>query len=210
MRPAIAIGPSTLLAAALLLPGCGSSSTKTVSASSATASSAASAAGGHKATTPTSANGAPAPSTAAQTTRTATAPAFTKEAGGAGSGGGEALSQALAVVRAHGYSADDPSQYRPEQTLRVLVASRAGASEGRAQQAFFFVDGRYIGTDASAPSAGIRLVSQSDTEATLAYRLYRPGDPACCAHGGEATVRFQLDNGRLAALDPIPALGSRR
>jgi hypothetical protein len=114
----------------------------------------------------------------------------------------------VAVVKAHGYTPSDTSQYHPNQTLRVLVATRTGSADGYAQQAFFFVGDRYIGTDASAPSAGIRLVSQGDTEVALAYRLYRPGDPLCCARGGEATVRFQLNNGRLVALDPIPPVSS--
>jgi hypothetical protein len=118
------------------------------------------------------------------------------------------LSQALATVKAHGYTAPHTSDYHPDQTLRVLVATRTGSNDGYAQQAFFFVGGRYIGTDTSTPSAGIEVVGQGDTEVTLAYRLYRPNDPLCCARGGQAKVRFQLNNGRLVALDPIPPVSS--
>jgi hypothetical protein len=114
----------------------------------------------------------------------------------------------VAVLKAHGYTPADTSQYRSAQTLRVLVGTRTGSGDGYAQQAFFFLDGRYLGTDASAPSAGIDVVAQSDTEVTLGYRLYRPGDPLCCARGGQADVRFQLNDGRLSALDPIPPVES--
>jgi hypothetical protein len=114
------------------------------------------------------------------------------------------LVAAQAVVKAHGYTANDASDYHPNQTLRVLVGTRTGSSDGYTQQAFFFVDGHFIGTDTSEPSATVKVVAQSDTEVTLAYPLYKPGDPLSHPSGGEGTVRFQLNNGRLAALDPIP------
>jgi hypothetical protein len=82
----------------------------------------------------------------------------------------------------------------------------SGSGDGYGQQAFFFVNGRYIGTDASQPSATLRVVGQGDTEVTLAYPLYRDGDPLCCPGAGQARVRFQLNNGKLTALDPIPPL----
>jgi LppP/LprE lipoprotein len=140
------------------------------------------------------------------TTRTATAPAFTEK--GSGSAAPEGLPAALAVVRAHGYTAKDTSDYHPDQTLRVLVGTGGHSNDGYDKQAFFFVDGRYIGTDSSQPSAQVSVVSQSDTEVTLAYSLYRPGDPLCCPGGGQARVRFQLNNGRLEPLDPIPPVNS--
>jgi hypothetical protein len=120
----------------------------------------------------------------------------------------EGLPAALAVVRAHGYTAEDTADYHSNQTLRVLIGTGSHSNDGYDKQAFFFVDGRYLGTDSSRPSAQIGIVSQSDTEVTLAYRLYRPNDPLCCPGGGTAHVRFQLNNGRLVPLDPIPPLSS--
>ena len=55
----------------------------------------------------------------------------------------------------------------------------------------------------------MKVVSQSDTEVTLAYPLYRSSDPLCCPSGGQATVRFQLNNGRLAPLGAIPPASSK-
>ena len=142
---------------------------------------------------------------ATTSTRTAGAPAFAEQEKGASA---EGLPAALALVRAHGYTANDTSDYHPDQTLRVLLATGTGSNDGYDKQAFFFVDGRYIGTDSSRPSAQVSVVSQSDTEVTLAYQLYRPGDPLCCPGGGTAHVRFQLNNGRLVPLDPIPPVSS--
>jgi hypothetical protein len=126
-------------------------------------------------------------------TRTAPEPAFTRQPSTA-----EGLSGAESVLQAQGFTARSTSDYHPSQTLRVLVGTRTGSGE----RAFFFVAGHYIGTDAKEPSAQIRVVSQSDTEVTVAYSL----------SGGarEANVRFQLNNGKLTPLDPLPALSARQ
>jgi hypothetical protein len=159
-------------------------------------------------TTPTSTTTAP-PSKSGgtaspSTTRTATAPAFT-HGGGTGTTttgeSAEGLGAAEAVVQAKGFTVASPSDYHPNQTLRVLVGTRMGSAVGNGQQAFFFVDGRYIGTDAKQPSAQINVVSQGDTEVALAYAL---------AAGGQATVRFQLNNGKLVPLGPIPSASARQ
>jgi hypothetical protein len=42
----------------------------------------------------------------------------------------------------------------------------------------------------------------------LAYPLYRSGDPLSSPSGGQAVVRFQLDDGKLTPLDPIPPASS--
>ncbi len=158
-------------------------------------------------TTPTTTNGGGA---GAAPTRTAPEPAFAQH-GGTASGAeatGEEAATAVAAVKAHGYTPDDVSVYHPNQTLRVLLGTRTGSADGYDQRAFFFLDGKYLGTDSSAPSASIRVVSQSDTEVVLAYALYRPHDPLCCGTGGEATVHFQLNDGQLVPLQPIPPVSS--
>src|SRR6185437_986757 len=99
-------------------------------------------------------------------TRTAPEPSFTEGEGTATAGSAGA---AVALVKAHGYTPVDASEYPPGQTLRVLVGTRTGSGDGYGQQAFFFVDGRYIGTDAKEPSAKLKVVSQSDTDVAVAY-----------------------------------------
>jgi LppP/LprE lipoprotein len=194
----------------LTLSGCGSGGTKTVSVSSAappgtTAQHTTTTGTTHSPKTTTQTNTATSTTEGGgKTTRTTTAPAFAKE-----STSTEGVNEALAVVKAHGYTAGDTSDYHPDQTLRVLVGTRTGSGDGYGQQAFFFVGGRYIGTDAREPSARVKVVAQSDTEVTLAYPLYLPHDPLCCARGGQATVRFQLNNGRLVPLGTIPPVSSQ-
>lgn len=206
------VGLAGLAAGLLALGGCGSGGTKTVSVSSTapfgTTSQRTTATGTNPSptttTTPPSTDTSTTGQGGVEATRTTSAPAFTKESTGA-----EGLSGALAVVKAHGYAVKDTSDYHPEQTLRVLIGTNAGSGDGYQQQAFFFVGGHYIGTDTSEPSANVKVVGQSDTEVTLAYTLYKPHDPLCCATGGQATVRFQLNNGHLVPLNPIPPANSQ-
>lgn len=189
---------TSLLAA--FLAGCGSQ-TKTVTVASTPP---------PPATTTRSAT-TPAPSTSTQkqsttstsanpsTTRTAPEPSFTET-----KSGNPGVSAATAALNSRGYTPNDTSEYHPQQTLQVLVGTRTGSGDGYGQQAFFFLEGRYLGTDTKEPSAKLKVVSQSDTEVAIAYPLYRSGDPLCCAGGGQHIVHFQLDNGKLAAMDPIP------
>jgi len=195
-----------------LLAGCGSN-TQTVSAAEAppaavgkttTATKQASTPTTTTSTTPaqtTTNGGASAPAT----TRTAPEPAFTETSTSSSS---EGLTAALATLRAQGYTTSDTSVYHPNQTLRVLIGTRNGSTDGYGQQAFFFVNGRYIGTDSKVPSATVSVVGQGETEVTLAYPLYRRGDPVSSPSGGQAKVTFQLNNGKLVPLSPIPPASS--
>jgi hypothetical protein len=134
----------------------------------------------------------------ASSTRTSGAPAFAQQ-----EGEGQALAAAVATIKSQGYTPNDTSEYHPQQTLRVLTATHAGAGGSYEQRAFFFVDDRYIGTDSSQPSGSVKVVSQGETSVTLSYGMYSSGDSLCCPDS-HATVRFQLNDGRLQALDQIP------
>lgn len=193
---------------AVLLAGCGSQ-TKTVTAAAPPATTAAASAPSTAAATtatsstpaaPTTPSGAPA-QTSTSPTRTAPEPSFAEKEAESKAG---SLGAAVATLRERGYTAQDTSEYHPDQTLRVLVGTRTGAGDGYGQQAFFFLEGHYLGTDTKEPSAKLRVVSQSDTEVAIAYPLYRANDPLCCPGGGERVVHFALDDGQLTALDPIP------
>ena len=138
-------------------------------------------------------------------TRTATAPAFVQtQPPPSGQ-----VAAAVAVANRAGYTVPQTSTYKPTQTLQVLIGTR-GSGQARAQQAFFFIDGRYIGTDSRSPSGALSVVSQNDTAVTLRYGLYRAGDQT---PSGSSDVQFVLNNGKLTPLGTIPPVsgaGSRR
>ena len=200
-----------LSAAGLLLSGCGGSSTHVVESNrplvaatssstgtgeSITQSASASTAGG----TPNGAGSGGTPIL----TRTASAPAYVHEEAPAGE-----LGKAVAALQTQGYTPASTADYHPNQTLRVLIGIRTGSADGYDQRAFFFLGPRYLGTDSSTPSAAVHVLSQGDTEVTLGYPIYRPGNPLCCPAGGEAHVTFQLNNGALAPAQPIPPVSER-
>jgi len=215
-QPISALTVLALAACGAVLGGCGSSQTRTVSVAGAPTITSNS--------TPTTTATQSTPTTTTATTTTTTTSAPTGTAGGTAAPGpthtapepeftqqeshAEGVSEAAAVLKARGYAPAETSQYHPNQTLRVLVGTKAGSSDGYDQQAFFFVGGRYIGTDTKEPSASIKVLSQSDTEVTLGYPLYRSGDPLASPSGGVATVHFQLNNGKLTALNAIPPASS--
>jgi hypothetical protein len=203
-----AIAAALYVAASAGLAGCGSSTTTgsvAVAPTSTTTTAAATQSAPAIVTTATQSTSTGEPAvgsnggTSASDTRAAPEPAFTE-----GQTKAEGLGAAEAVLHSHGYTAADPSQYHEGQALRILIGSRTGDQE----QAFFFINGRFIGTDTKEPSGDIQLIAQSDTEVTLGYGLYRQGNPLCCPGAGVAKVRFQLDNGLLTTLDPIPPVQS--
>lgn len=185
---------SVTLAAVTALAGCGSSGGKTVTQVQTVAA------------PPTQTATVPEIDIPKQTNTTQSPPPQTQQQSPPQSGG--TRSDAVAKVWAQGYRPDDASEYDSSHTLRVLVATRANSGDGYAKRAFFFVGGRYLGTDTSDDSAQIRVENQSDTTVTLAYALYGRNDALCCP-GGTATVRYQWNGSRLAPLDPIPPRSRR-
>ena len=71
-------------------------------------------------------------------------------------------------------------------------------------RAFFFVDGEFIGHDASAPSGKLRPGRQLEREVTLVYTLYEPGDRACCPKGRDTRVHFRWTGEALEPREAIP------
>jgi hypothetical protein len=200
LSPALCALAATALAATALA-ACGSS-TKTVTAAETppvSQTTTATTASQPSTTTSTQTTPAQTSTQAPTTTRSAPEPAFTKQESSV-----EGLSGATATVRAHGYTPNDPAEYHPEHTLRVLVGTQAGSSDGYSQQAFFFLGGHYLGTDTKLPSATVKVVSQADTEVTLSYPLYRKGDALSSPSGGQTHVTFALNNGKLVATGTIP------
>jgi hypothetical protein len=118
-------------------------------------------------------------------------------------------------VRKRGYYPTDTSGYGSGTPPAVVLGVRKGSADGTAQRAFFFAAGRFVGTDTADDSAGIRIDSARPPVIALAYRLFDPKDPQCCATAGTTIVRYRWDGRRIVPLEPIPpssisARGSRR
>ncbi len=117
------------------------------------------------------------------------------------------LKVAIDLIKQKGYTVIDTSEvwYDPSEQLNVLIGMCTGSADGYCKQAFFFYNGKYLGTDTADPSQQISVVWRNDTTIALNYILYRKDDAMCCPTAGAATVRFQWNGTKLEALDPIPS-----
>ena len=88
--------------------------------------------------------------------------------------------------------------------LYVLTATCTDSADGFCQNAFFFIDNRYIGTDISGKDEGVSVSWQHADTVALTYPLYVTEDPPCCPTGGVRTVRFHWDGSFLRPLDELP------
>ncbi|MET9259903.1 LppP/LprE family lipoprotein [Amycolatopsis sp. NPDC004079] len=114
------------------------------------------------------------------------------------------LADAEAVVQAKGYRPYPGTSWVSADGLQVILATIAESADGYANRAFFFHDGKYLGTDTSADSAGIQEAWSTDTTIALSYELYNTEDPQCCPTANTATVRYHWTGTRLVPLDAIP------
>lgn len=122
----------------------------------------------------------------------------------------ESRNAAVGQMRSQGFEPVATSTYNPRRSLRVLIGRPKASSTGvRGRRAFFFVRAQYIGTDAISPSLRLKVAGQNGGRITLAYTRYAAGDKPCCPSDGTVKVRFEMGDGRLQPLDPIPPAAAR-
>jgi serine/threonine protein kinase len=117
-------------------------------------------------------------------------------------------SAAASYVYKQGYAPQPGSPpWDPDTPLNVIVAAYTGGASGPLK-AFFFGDGKYLGTDTPDGSGGLSAKRDDGTMVTLTYPIYAVGDPQCCPSGTQ-DVRFSWTAGQLEVLDPIPPVDER-
>jgi hypothetical protein len=103
----------------------------------------------------------------------------------------------------NGLTAAAPEEtWRPAATLHVIHATSANGADYQGDWYFFFVKGQLAGQQFFSRAAGQSPVDDSTFAVT--YSVFQPGDPHCCASGGQATVRFRWNGSKLVTLDPMP------
>ncbi len=108
------------------------------------------------------------------------------------------------VVRSRGFDVVRKSDWKPDDTLQVLI----GRSSTGGEIAFFFVDGQYLGNDTTDPSTRLRVRSTDDLSVTLRYGIYSAGDPAD-KPSEDIDVDFTYEGGRVTPSSAIPAVSQR-
>jgi hypothetical protein len=116
--------------------------------------------------------------------------------------------RAVDEVRRQGYTPVALGDYKFDHLLRVLIGKPVGTTPA-GMRAFFFVDDEFIGQDATTASGRIRAGRQLEREITIVYRLYRPGDEACCPKGKETRVHYRWNGETLVPREPIPPAAER-
>jgi len=116
--------------------------------------------------------------------------------------------RAVDQVRRQGYTPVQLADYRPDNTLRVLIGKPVGTTPV-GLRAFFFAGEEFIGPDALTPSLELRAGRSREREVTLVYTLFEEGDRECCPKGGDARVRFRWTGTALEPRDVIPPDAAR-
>ena len=111
---------------------------------------------------------------------------------------------AVGVLRDQGYRPLTLADYKPANTLRVLI----GRGEA-GRRAFFFARARYLGNDAADDSRRITVARAGTRSVALSYKLYRDGDKPCCPKD-KARILFRLSDGELTPQTAIPPSTARR
>lgn len=109
------------------------------------------------------------------------------------------------LVRSRGYDVVSRRDWKPDDTLQVLI----GRSSSGGELAFFFVDGQYLGNDSMDSSGRLRLRETDDLSVTLRYGTYASGDPAEAPSGEPVDVEFRYEGGRVSPVEPIPEVTER-
>src|SRR5262245_32059894 len=86
--------------------------------------------------------------------------------------------------------------------LHWVVVTSGDASDSPGQ-VLFFDRKSPIGTPTPDPRPYITIMSTGNDTAAVQYQWRQGQEPACCPTG-VATVRFEIVDGKLKALDPIP------
>ena len=115
-----------------------------------------------------------------------------------------ARTAAVGTLRDQGYRPVTLKDYAPNHVLRVLIGKGDGGL-----RAFFFAGGKYIGNDATDDSGTIKVVRAGNRSVSLSYKLFKPGDKACCPSGGTTRVLFRWDGKNLAPQTAIPPATAR-
>lgn len=145
-----------------------------------------------------------APPSATSPPAAASAGPQSQSTGTAAPAGALTTARAANIVHGRGYTPLGVEGYTASMPLSVIVGRLSTSVDGHPQQAFFFHEGRFVGTDVAA-SANVRWVWSTGDTVALQYDLYRPDDPMCCPSAGASTVRYHWNGSAVVPLDPIPS-----
>jgi LppP/LprE lipoprotein len=115
----------------------------------------------------------------------------------------DTVQQAIANLPAGGRWRETARGKTPDCRLNWVVVTAGDASDSP-MQVLFFDRNNPLGPATPEPRPHINVISTGNDTAQVQYQWRQGQDPACCPTG-IGTVRFRIgDDGKIAALDPIP------
>lgn len=119
-----------------------------------------------------------------------------------------AYANQIAVIQRNGY---EPTNKTPNAsvetasggTLQAWIGVRTG-SDGYNQYVFFFLNGRYLGTDTAKPSLQITSVKPVGSGIAVTYPVYKRGDSNAHPTGTPVTITYTWNGSHLVPNKPYP------
>ncbi|QSO52667.1 LppP/LprE family lipoprotein [Alicyclobacillus curvatus] len=115
----------------------------------------------------------------------------------------------IALVKQHGYSVSGttPSaivRTASGDTLVAWIATATQSQDGHNQLVFFFLNGKYLGTDTAKPSLMISNAKAVDSGISVTYPVYRKGDSFADPTGTPVTIVYTWNGSKLVPNQPYP------
>ena len=115
----------------------------------------------------------------------------------------------IAWIKNKGYSVNDATPNATVKTasgsiLTAWIAAATQSQDGYNQFVFFFLNGRYIGTDTAKPSLEITSAEAVGQGIAVTYPVYRKGDSFANPTGTPVTITYTWNGTRLVPNKPYP------
>ncbi|QQE77100.1 LppP/LprE family lipoprotein [Alicyclobacillus sp. SO9] len=113
----------------------------------------------------------------------------------------------IAVVKSKGYSVNKAA---PNASIRTTSGGTVSAwlgvsgADGYNQFVFFFLNGRYLGTDTAKPSVEITSVSSAGNAIIVTYPVYKKNDALADPTGKPITITYTWNGSKLVPNKPYP------
>lgn len=112
-------------------------------------------------------------------------------------------------IKKKGYSVNETTPNAAVKTasgsvLSAWIATATRSQDGHNQFVFFFLDGRYLGTDTAKPSLGITSAKAVGQGVAVTYPVYTKGDSLANPTGTPVTITYAWTGSKLVPNKPYP------
>lgn len=113
----------------------------------------------------------------------------------------------IALIESKGYAVSGTTPSATVQTSSGATLSAwmgVSGSDGHNQFVFFFLNGKYLGTDTAQPSLEITSAKAAGTGISVSYPVYKQGDSFANPTGTPVTITYTWNGSKLVPNKPYP------